>query len=155
MKLFSLLMAVCMLVSSLAFASGGGGSSGGGGGGRSDTPRDLELEKAQVAITLKDWAAALAVLEPYTVANPRNADGFNLLGYSLRNQKKYDESLVAYKQALTLNPKHKGAHEYIGEAYIQMGQLDKAKEHLAILDKLCFFSCEEFRDLKKAIAQAQ
>ena len=72
-----------------------------------------------------------------------------------RNQKKYDESLVAYKQALTLNPKHKGAHEYIGEAYIQMGQLDKAKEHLAILDKLCFFSCEEYRDLKKAITQAQ
>jgi len=156
MKLFSLLMTVCMLVSSLAFASGGGGSGGGsGGGGRSDTPRDLELEKAQAAIELKDWVAALAVLEPYTVANPRNADGFNLLGYSLRKQKKYDESLVAYKQALTLNPKHKGAHEYIGEAYIQMGQLDKAKEHLAILDKLCFFSCEEYRDLKKAIAQAQ
>jgi tetratricopeptide (TPR) repeat protein len=147
MKLFSLLMTVCMLVSGLAFASGGGD--------RSDTPRDLELEKAQAAIALKDWVAALAVLEPYTVANPRNADGFNLLGYSLRNQKKYDESLVAYKQALTLNPKHKGAHEYIGEAYIQMGQLDKAKEHLAILDKLCFFSCEEYRDLKKAISQAQ
>ena len=156
MKLFRLLLTVCLLISSLAFASGGGGGgSGGGSSNRSDTPRDLELEKAQAAIALKDWVAALAVLEPYTVANPRNADGFNLLGYSLRNQKKYDESLVAYKQALTLNPKHKGAHEYIGEAYIQMGQLDKAKEHLAILDKLCFFSCEEYRDLKKSIAQAQ
>lgn len=157
MKLFRLLMIVCLVISSLAFASGGGGSGGGGGGGGggSSTSRDLELEKAQAAIALKDWAAALAVLEPYTVANPRNADGFNLLGYSLRNQKKYDESLVAYKQALALNPKHKGAHEYIGEAYIQMGQLDKAKEHLAILDKLCWFSCEEYRDLKKAIAQAQ
>ena len=157
MKLFRLFMTACLVISSLAFASGGGGSGGGGGGGGggSSTSRDLELEKAQAAIALKDWAAALAVLEPYTVANPRNADGFNLLGYSLRNQKKYDESLVAYKQALALNPKHKGAHEYIGEAYIQMGQLDKAKEHLAILDKLCWFSCEEYRDLKKAIAQAQ
>ena len=119
------------------------------------SPRDTELEKAKAAIARKDWAAAQAVLEPYTVSNPRTADGFNLLGYSLRNQKKYDESLVAYKQALTLDPKHRGAHEYIGIAYIQMGQLEKAKEHLANLDKICAFSCEEYRDLKKAIAEAK
>ena len=145
MRLFRWFMSVCLLVSSAAFA---GDSS-------PPTPRDLELEKAKTAIARKDWTAALAVLEPYTVANPRSADGFNLMGYSLRNQKKYEESLVAYKQALSLDPKHKGAHEYIGIAYIQMGQLDKAKEHLASLDKICVFSCEEYRDLKKAIAQAQ
>ena len=119
------------------------------------SPKDAELEKAKAAIARKDWAIAQAVLEPYTASNPRSADGFNLLGYSLRNQKKYDESLIAYKQALTLDPKHRGAHEYIGLAYIQMGQLDKAKEHLASLDKICAFSCEEYRDLKKAIAEAK
>ena len=97
MKLFRLLMTVCLLVSSLAFA---GDSS-------PPTPRDFELEKAKVAIARQDWVAALAVLEPYTVANPRNADGFNLLRYSLRNQKKHDESLVAYKQALTRDPNTK------------------------------------------------
>jgi Flp pilus assembly protein TadD len=83
------------------------------------TPRDTELEKAKTAISRKDWAGAQAVLEPYTAVNPRSADGFNLLGYSLRNLKKYDESLVAYNQALSLDPKHKGAHEYIGIAYIR------------------------------------
>jgi len=145
MKLFRLFISACLLVSSVVFA---GDSS-------PPTPRDVELEKAKTAIARKDWAGAQALLEAYTVANPRSADGFNLLGYSLRNQKKYDESLVSYKQALTLDPKHKGAHEYLGIAYVQMGQLDKAKEHLAILDKICVFSCEEYRDLKKAIAQAQ
>ena len=145
MKLFRLFISACLLVSSVVFA---GDSS-------PPTPRDVELEKAKTAIARKDWAGAQALLEAYTVANPRSADGFNLLGYSLRNQKKYDESLVSYKQALTLDPKHKGAHEYIGIAYIQMGQLDNAKEHLASLDKICVFSCEEYRDLKKAIAQAQ
>jgi len=143
--LFRLFISACLLVSSVVFA---GDSS-------PPAPRDVELEKAKTAIARKDWAGAQALLEAYTVANPRSADGFNLLGYSLRNQKKYDESLVSYKQALTLDPKHKGAHEYIGIAYIQMGQLDKAKEHLASLDKICVFSCEEYRDLKKAIAQAQ
>jgi len=145
MTLARLCFAACLLASSFAFAADTS----------PPTPRDTELEKAKTAIARKDWAAAQAVLEPYTAANPRSADGFNLLGYSLRNLKKYDEALVAYKQALTLDPKHKGAHEYIGIAYVQMGQLDKAKEHLASLDKICPLSCEEYRDLKKAIAQAQ
>jgi len=77
------------------------------------------------------------------------------LSYSLRNQNKYDETFVESKQALTRDPKHKGELEYIGMAYVQMGQLDKANEHLASLDKICFFSCEEYRDLKKAIAEAK
>ena len=145
MPMIRLMLAACLLASSLAFAADSS----------PPTPRDPELEKAQSAIARKDWAVALAVLEPYTATNPRSADGFNLLGYSLRNLKKYDESLAAYKQALTLDPKHKGAHEYIGIAYVQMGQLDKAKEHLASLDKICPFSCEEYRDLKKAISQAK
>jgi tetratricopeptide (TPR) repeat protein len=145
MSFFRLLLAACLCASTLAFAADTS----------PPTPRDTELEKAKSAISRKDWAAAQAVLEPYTVTNPRSADGYNLLGYSLRNQKKYDESLVAYKQALTLDPKHRGAHEYIGIAYVQMGQLDKAKEHLASLDKICPFSCEEYRDLKKAIAEAK
>jgi tetratricopeptide (TPR) repeat protein len=145
MLLPRLTLAACLLACSFAFAADTS----------PPTPRDTDLEKAKTAIARKDWTTAQAVLEPYTVNNPRSADGFNLLGYSLRNQKKYDESLVAYKQALTLDPKHKGAHEYIGIAYIQMGQLDKAKEHLASLDKICPYSCEEYRDLKKAIAEVK
>ena len=116
---------------------------------------DTEFAKAKTAIAQKEWAKAQALLEGYVRANPRSADGFNLLGYSLRNQKNYDASLVAYKQALTLDPKHRGAHEYIGVAYVQMGQLDKAKEHLANLEKICSTTCEEYQDLKKAIAAAQ
>jgi cytochrome c-type biogenesis protein CcmH/NrfG len=145
MRLPRLLLAACLCASTLAFAADTS----------PPTPRDTELEKAKSAIARKDWAAAQAVLTPYTAANPRSADGFNLLGYSLRNQKKYDESLVAYKQALTLDPKHRGAHEYIGIAYLQMGQLDKAKEHLTSLEKICTSSCEEYRDLQKAIAEAK
>jgi tetratricopeptide (TPR) repeat protein len=76
------------------------------------------------------------------------------LGYSYRNIKRYDESLVAYKRALEIDPKHRGAHEYIGIAYIQMSQLANAKIHLDALDKICTFSCEEYRDLKKAYLAA-
>jgi len=58
-----------------------------------------------------------------------------------------------YNEALRIDPKHLGAHEYIGEAYLMVKDLARAKEHLAALDRLCTFGCEEFTDLKKAVAQ--
>jgi DNA-binding SARP family transcriptional activator len=56
-----------------------------------------------------------------------------------------------YNEALRIDAKHRGAHEYLGEAYLMVGNVAKAREHLSALDKLCFFPCAEFRDLKKAI----
>jgi Flp pilus assembly protein TadD len=146
MKLFSYMLSLIVIaLSQLAWSADTGSSA---------PVVDTEMTSARQLIAKKDWAAALQVLERYTRANPENADGFNLLGYSLRNLKRYDDSLVAYQQALKLDPVHRGAHEYIGVAYIQMGQMAKAREHLDALDKICFFSCEEYRDLKKAYEEA-
>ena len=114
------------------------------------TKVDAEMESARSLIAKKDWPAALGLLQSYTQNNASSADGFNLLGYSYRNLTRYPESLVAYKQALKLDPKHRGAHEYIGMAYLNMGQLVNAKSHLEALDKICTFGCEEYSDLKKA-----
>lgn len=115
---------------------------------------DAELQKGKALIERQDWAAAVQVLDSYTHAHPTSADGFNLLGYGYRHLQRYDEALAAYRQALTLDPNHRGAHEYIGVAYIQLGQLDKAREHLDALDRICTFSCEEYRDLKRAYEAA-
>ena len=146
MKKFNHLLAlIIILLSQFAWSADTGSSA---------SVVDTEMTRAREMIAKKDWGAALLVLESYTRANPGSADGFNLLGYSLRNLKRYDESLVAYEKALKLDPNHRGAHEYIGVAYIQMGQLGKAKEHLDALDKICFFSCEEYRDLKKTYEEA-
>jgi DNA-binding SARP family transcriptional activator len=51
-----------------------------------------------------------------------------------------------------LDPRHKGAHEYIGEAYLQANQPDKAREHLSALKAICGERCEEYQDLAKALA---
>ncbi len=37
------------------------------------------------------------------------------------------------------------------ELYLKEGKLELAKKQLAKLDKLCFFGCKEFDDLKAAI----
>ena len=117
-------------------------------------PKDTTLERARGAIAQKDWAGAQTILREAVAREPRNANFHNLYAYSNRKSSNPDMSLVFkhYNEALSIDPKHRGAHEYIGEAYLMVGNAAKAKEHLAQLDKLCVFSCSEFTDLKNAIA---
>jgi hypothetical protein len=61
---------------------------------------------------------------------------------------------VYYRKALEADPTHKGALEYQGELFVELGQIDLAKVNLAKLDKLCWFKCEEEEDLKEAIEHA-
>ena len=115
---------------------------------------DPVLEQAGKTIAAKDWPQAQALLKDALARNPNNADYHNLYAYSIRKGANPDMSLVFqhYNEALRLDPRHRGAHEYIGEAYLQVGNVAKAKEHLSALDKLCFFPCSEFNELKKAVA---
>jgi tetratricopeptide (TPR) repeat protein len=115
---------------------------------------DPVLEQVSNATSRKDWPRAQAILRDAVARDPGNADYHNLYAYSIRKGANPDMSLVFkhYNEALRLDPRHRGAHEYIGEAYLMVGNLPKAKEHLSSLDKLCFFPCGEFTDLKKAIA---
>jgi len=117
----------------------------------SDSNGPPDLETAKTLIAKKDWASAIASLEKFVKANPNNADGFNLLGFSLRNSKRYPEAIFNYKEALRIDPNHRGAHEYLGQTYVQTKQLDKAKELLASLEKICGLQSEEYLDFKKAI----
>ena len=117
-------------------------------------PADPVLEKVAAATAAQDWGRAQSVLREALAREPRNADYHNLYAYSIRKGPNPDMSLVFqhYNEALAIDPKHRGAHEYLGEAYLMVGNLPKAKEELAVLDKLCFFPCDEHALLKKAVA---
>lgn len=84
----------------------------------------------------------------------QHADVYNLLGFSLRKTGAYGKALTFYKKALDFDADHKGAHEYLGELYVETGRFAQAREHLAMLEKLCPQGCEEREDLAKAIAAA-
>ena len=120
----------------------------------SSAPRDPVLEQVAAAKAKNDWSEAQATLRQALARNPDNADYHNLYAYSIRKGPNPDMSLVFkhYNEALRIDPDHRGAHEYLGEAYLMVGNVAKAKEHLSVLDKLCFFPCDEYTDLKKAIA---
>ena len=94
-------------------------------------------------------------LTPTRRIEPANADAQNLLGYAYATSSSYDLAFKHYGEALRLDPQHRGAHEYIGEAYVLVGDKAKAQEHLAALERICGKGCDEYQDLAKAIAQAK
>jgi Flp pilus assembly protein TadD len=116
-------------------------------------PRDPDYENGKQAIEAKNWKLALEQFGRAAARDPGNADIHNYLGYAHRKSGNLDAAFKSYAEALRLDPRHKGAHEYVGEAYLMVDNPAKAEEHLAALDKICFFSCEEYRDLKKEIEE--
>ncbi len=111
------------------------------------------LAPARAQIAKKNWTAAVDELKK--VNETGNADWNNLMGYSLRKGPAPDVAAAEkfYNEALRLDPKHRGALEYSGELYLMTGDLAKAEERLATLDKVCRLPCEEYTDLKQAVAK--
>ncbi|HEX4235593.1 MAG TPA: tetratricopeptide repeat protein, partial [Caldimonas sp.] len=109
--------------------------------------------QAVSAIEAKQYDKAIALLQSYlTRANGVDAYAENWIAYSYRKSGHLDQAFLHYDKALAIDPRHRGAHSYLGEAYLMAGNVPKAEEHLQILDKLCFLPCSEYTTLKNAVA---
>lgn len=117
--------------------------------GKADNLRAVEQK-----ITARQYEAAIAELKKIVASDADNADAYNLLGFTHRKLKRYDVAQEYYQRALSLNPGHKGAMEYLGELYVETGRMEEANAMLARLDKACLFSCEEYKSLKAMIENA-
>jgi tetratricopeptide (TPR) repeat protein len=87
-----------------------------------------------------------------SVRDPRNPDIQNYIGYAYRRLRQLGPAIGHYQQALALNPRHRSAHEHLGEAYLVLGEPATAEQHLAALEDVCLIGCDEYDDLKRAIA---
>lgn len=126
------------------------------GAGAVDTPVDTnspDLTSVRAKVKAKDFAGAIEELTPMLQTH-QHADVYNLLGFSYRKTGKMDLARTFYGKALDFDPDHKGALEYQGEMFVELGQLDRARANLDRLVKLCPYGCEEREDLEKAIADA-
>ena len=112
----------------------------------------VTLASAQQKIDAGDYRGAIPVLTDIIKSDPNNADALNLMGFSLRKTGQTDLALQYYNKALGLMPKHLGANEYLGELYVELGQMDKAKERLAVLQGACG-NCPQVAELTAAIAK--
>lgn len=148
----TIVAALATITPSLAIDTGGGGSS--SGSSSSSAASGPTIEDARAFIKKGRWTQAISALKHVVSEEPRNADALNLLGYSLRKSGDMRNAEGFYLKALKIRPSHKGANEYLGELYVEVGQLDKARDRLKTLEGICGTSCEEYRDLKQAIDKA-
>jgi tetratricopeptide (TPR) repeat protein len=113
-----------------------------------------DLSAVRAAIKAKNYTTALAQLKTIEVTS-QHPDVYTLMGFALRKTGDRAQAMTYYKKALDEDPTHRGALEYQGELYVEIGQIDKAKENLAKLHKLCSpFGCEEQKDLEEDIEHA-
>ncbi len=96
----------------------GGGSSSSSNSSSSSSVSGPSLNDARALIRAGKWKPAVAMLKTIVANDGRNADAFNLLGYSLRKSGDRKNAEGFYLKALKLNPRHKGANEYLGELYV-------------------------------------
>jgi Flp pilus assembly protein TadD len=144
MKPIKTLLLMLALAAAPAWANLGEDDTGGSG--------NADWLEGKKAVEAQDWKRAVPLLSRAASAEPKNADIQNWLGFAQRKLGNMDAAFAAYAEALKLNPRHKHAHEYIGEAYLMTGNVAKAEQHLVELQRLCTpIPCEEYKDLKRAV----
>jgi len=116
------------------------------------TDSNPDFAQGRRAVESRDWKTAIKWLTAADKRTANNADVHNLLGFAYRNDGQVEVALKHYQRALQIDPRHRGAHEYIGEAYLVARNPAKAEEHLAALKRVCPGVCEEHDDLRKKIA---
>ena len=109
-------------------------------------------ERAVRLVEAADYEDALEILEALNRSEPGNADVLNMLGYAHRKLGRVEAAFGHYREALAIEPRHLGANEYLGELYLETGELEMAEKHLAELAIACPSGCEERDELSEAIA---
>lgn len=97
--------------------------------------------------------SATDAFESALAVDPRNRAAFVELASVARKQGLPGKAIRMYREALLIEPNDVIALSGQGEALVQRGALNKAKENLARIEKLCMSACPEQTRLAAAIAQ--
>lgn len=109
-----------------------------------------DYKKAVDLIDDEKYAAAIPLLQKSIKEKGEYADALNQLGFANRKMGNWKAGMEYYLKALSLEPKHLGANEYLGELYLEQKDLPNAEKQLAVLKAACD-DCDEFETLEEAI----
>ena len=130
-------------------------------------PNDPDYTAGLAAFGSEDWQGVIDHMSKVVARRPWDDNAYNLLGFAMRKLGHYRRALAHYQQALDLNPYHRGALEYLGETYLEMGCITQAQEVLTRLEAACKrimddrardrwqAGCQEWQDLHAALATAR
>ena len=111
-----------------------------------------EYERAVERIETGDYEDAIRILDRLNREESGNADVLNMLGFAHRKLSRMEPAFEFYQEALAIDPRHLGANEYLGELYLETGELESAQGRLDELAAACPSGCEEHSELAEAIA---
>jgi tetratricopeptide (TPR) repeat protein len=144
-----LFAAPCLAASGMSMgATGGPGNYGG-------SMMAHGIDDYAVAMRLvhhKNYAEAVPFLRRALQQRPNSADVLSYLGYTHQMLGDAVGALDYYQRALSRDPNHKSAHEFLGTLYLKLNQLGNARGQLAELTNLCRDGCIEKDALGRAIA---
>jgi tetratricopeptide (TPR) repeat protein len=103
-------------------------------------------------INAREYATAIDAFRQLTLTLGPHPDVLNYLGYAHRRLGLYEDARNYYEQALAIDPLHRGANEYLGEMWVDLGKMAAARARLQTLDQACPFGCPEYDDLERRIA---
>lgn len=75
----------------------------------------------------------------------------NYLGYAHRKAGRVSVGLGYYEEALRQDPDYTLVREYLGEAYLQTGDVAAARMQLDEIEKRCGKGCAEYAELERQI----
>ncbi len=96
------------------------------------------------------YQEALQFLNSTKVKNERI---LTYIGFATRKSGDIKTAMGFYAKALALNPDFTIARSYLGEAYLSLGDPDKARAELSEISNRCGISCAEYKELEDAIAK--
>jgi tetratricopeptide (TPR) repeat protein len=126
---------------------------------------DADYAEGKAAFLAEEWARAVAALERVVARRPWHDNAHNMLGFASRKLGLWDKAFEHYDKALELNPRHKQALEYLGEAYLEQGRIAEAQAVARRLTAVCAqvvmafdnqgwkHGCRERDDLAQAFAE--
>ena len=117
----------------------------------SEVLTDEDLYKVAVSsIDAKDYKAGLDML--YRIKDQNQPRVLNYLGFANRKMGKVDKGIKYYQKALKIDANFNQARQYLGEGYLQKGDLPKAKEQLSEIETRAGKDSKYYKDLAKEIA---
>ena len=97
------------------------------------------------------YGAALDTLRSAENSNDPRIE--TMIGFALRKLGRIEEAMGYYDKVLTSHPDRTTTRQYLGEAFLQLGQPDRAREQLGEIAKRCGTACEDYRLLAEEIAK--
>lgn len=159
------LIARCVVLGAIVVSMAGGPAVAVTSGGMSEQapPGDDDYASGKAAFDREDWQEVIDHMTRAIAQRPWHDDAHNLMGFAYRKLGDYDKALEAYDRALELNPHHRGALEYLGEAYLELDRPELAEGMLDRLAAECQriaggatddggwqSGCEEWQELNEA-----